>query len=802
MKPSYRPAPHVLVLIGLSLVGGLRAESTAEIPNRVSLWQAYEKARHAVRPVEGEAHDSARYGIQNPAQGFSARFSPEGMTLEVQPQAGRTENKRSYRSQWRTLALGYGADLAPLAAGEVRKDPSREDGDRVEIVRPELVEWFVNRRDGLEQGWTLPHPPQGRESGEPLRLQLGVEGELRARVGESGQEVSLINSEGKEVLNYRHLKVWDASGREFPARLLGGEGSLIVEVEETEAVYPLVIDPVFVQQAYLKATNPGAADNFGYSVAVSGNTAVVGAPFEDNAAGAAYVFVKGVGGAWSPQAYLKAANSDASDEFGWSVAISGNTLVVGARCESSAVTGVNQDGSGNGANMAGAAYVFVRGAGGAWTQQAYLKASNTNLGDEFGYSVAIQGDTIVVGAPREDSANLDQGNNSAAEAGAVYVFVRVGGVWGQQAYLKATNPGPGDHFGYSISISGNTVLVGAPFEDSASMGVNADQSDNTASNAGAAYVFVRNAVNVWNSQAYLKASNTGTGDWFGGSVSISGNSAVVGANNESSNAVGVNGNEGDNSAAFAGAAYVFARFGTDWGQQAYLKASNTQAGDQFGRPVAISGNRIVVAAPIEGSAATGVNGDQNNNGASSAGAVYVFERTGVSFWRQEAYLKASNTDAWDEFGRALAIDGNTIVVGAPYEDSISAGVNGNQSDNSANDVGAAYVFSFPPPRLKMQKPKRFSATLVGRKSRPQKLRLTNSGGSPLVNLRVSLSGRAKGDYKVSKAKLGTLSEGGSVRIKLTFRPRGPGARKAKITATGTEVSSVKHKLKGNGKAAP
>jgi hypothetical protein len=341
--------------------------------------------------------------------------------------------------------------------------------------------------------------------------------------------------------------------------------------------------------------------------------------------------------------------------------------------------------------------------GSTWTQQAYLKASNTGAGDFFGASVAISGNTVVVGAYGEDSAasgvNGNQANNSALNAGAAYVFVRSGSTWTQQAYLKASNPGANDFFGVSVAISGDTVVVGAFNEDSAATGVNGNQADNSATDSGAAYVFVRSG-STWGQQAYLKATNTGTGDFFGNSVAISGNTVVIGAYGEDSAATGVNGNQANNSAPDSGASYVFVRSGSGWTQQAYLKASNPGVSDFFGGSVAISGETVVIGAFDEDSAATGVNGNQTSSGAPDSGAVYVFVRSG-SAWAQQAYLKASNTGAGDSFV-SVAISGDTLVVGASAEDSAATGVNGNQVDNSAPDSGAAYVFNGLPATAPLQ----------------------------------------------------------------------------------------------------
>jgi hypothetical protein len=202
--------------------------------------------------------------------------------------------------------------------------------------------------------------------------------------------------------------------------------------------------------------------------------------------------------------------------------------------------------------------------------------------------------------------------NGAASSGAAYVFVRDGTTWSQQAYLKASNTRPNIQFGKSVSISGDTIVVGASGENSNATGVNGDQYTTNMYNSGAAYVFVRDGT-TWIQQAYLKASNPGELDEFGISVGVSGNTIVVGAHYESSNAVRVNGDENNDLATTSGAAYVFVREGTTWTQQAYLKASNTGASDFFREAVSISRDTIVVGAHLEDSNTIGVNGDQNND---------------------------------------------------------------------------------------------------------------------------------------------------------------------------------------------
>ncbi len=478
--------------------------------------------------------------------------------------------------------------------------------------------------------------------------------------------------------------------------------------------------PLSALQAYLKASNTDQFDYFGWSVAVSGDTAVVGAYGEGSNAtgvngdesnnavigsGAAYVFVRD-GTTWTQQAYLKASNTGLNsnggnvtfggDNFGWSVAVSGDTVVVGAAQEFSNATGVNGDESNNAAIGSGAAYVFVRN-GTTWTQQAYLKASNTGANDNFGWSVAVSGDTVVVGANGEDSnatgVNGDEGDSDAVFSGAAYVFVRNGTTWTQQAYLKASNTAWFHDFGVSVAVSGDTVVVGADGEDSNATGINGDESNHAAGSSGAAYVFVRSGT-TWTQQAYLKASNTDAFDQFGISVAVSGDTAVVGANKEDSNATGGDGDEGNNAALDSGAAYVFVRNGTTWTQQAYLKASNTGPYDFFGLSVAVSGDTAVIGAYPEDSNATGVNGDASNNDATDSGAAYVFVRNGTT-WTQQAYLKASNTGVRDYYGFSVAVSGGTAMVGAYREDSNATGVNGDASNNTGFDSGAAYVYTVP-----------------------------------------------------------------------------------------------------------
>ena len=517
--------------------------------------------------------------------------------------------------------------------------------------------------------------------------------------------------------------------------------AFVVEADSLAQAPPA---PLPIRQiAYLKASNTDASDHFGcggenhghngqsVSLSADGRTLAVGAPHESSAAtgvngnqrdnsvfdaGAVYVFTRS-GDSWIQQAYLKPSNPQSGAEFGHYVALSadGNTLAVSAYWEASGATGINGNQKDESIPQAGAVYVFVR-AGSAWKQQAYVKASNTGEagtadtfgeGDQFGWSLALSGDgtTMAVGAITEDSGaagiNGNQRDNASPSAGAVYVFTRTGGAWGQQAYVKPSNLDAGDMFGYSVSLSadGSTLAVGSFDEDGSGRGINPDP-DNRNAGSGAVYVFTRGGA-TWSQQAYLKPANSEPQDSFGVHVALSDDGATLlaGSLDEDCPAIGINprGCENDwNSDLSMGAAYVFVRAGTTWSQQAFLKASNTGANDWFGARVALSGdgNTAAVGAPFEDGGARGINGRQNDDSASQAGAVYVFTRTGAT-WQQRAYVKGTNTDAFDEFGSSVALDraGATLVASARGEDSAARGVNANQADNSADEAGAVYAFA-------------------------------------------------------------------------------------------------------------
>lgn len=577
----------------------------------------------------------------------------------------------------------------------------------------DLSEWYVNDARGLEHGFIV-----HRELGDTLTLTLSVRGELSPRVDVDGRDVGFTDAQGIERIRYDKLQAFDADGVPLVAGFEAIGQSLVLTVDATGATYPLLIDPL-AQQAYLKAPNSETMDNFGFSVGISGDRVVVGAPDEDSAgtgtlsgvgspnmndnsasfAGAAYVFLRTSSG-WVFEDYLKASNTDAFDNFGYAVAIDGDTIAVGASNEDSAVAGIDGDPTSNASNNTGAVYIFRR-IGAAWIQEAYIKPDVIGLGDQFGRALGLDADTLVVAAATEDGSSSgvdgDPLDNGTTSSGAAYVFRRTAGVWAQEAYLKSSAPGPFDRFGYSVAVQGDRVVIGSDQEDSAGTGTSDDLSapspfNDDAPNSGAAFVYSRTG-STWSFEAYLKASNTDAEDWFGRDVAIYGDTIFVGAMGEDSNSPS---NPSDNSTMDSGAAYVFEKGPSGWTQTDFLKHPDPSPLDHFGRSVSVFDRYALVSAPHEDSGASGVDGDLSAPPILSSGAVVFLLRYG-GVWQMSAFLKASTPDVLDLFGASTDLsDDGVAVIGANYESSGSNDVDGDEADDSANLAGAAYVIEVAP----------------------------------------------------------------------------------------------------------
>jgi hypothetical protein len=417
----------------------------------------------------------------------------------------------------------------------------------------------------------------GRRTGQKTALKPG----LGHGTGRRLLFITMLLAAGSVALSLAPVASAGAAPRVGPAPLLGAG--------------------LAVQQAELTARDAAVSDEFGYAVAISGNNAIVG-DLRPGAAGAAYIFVR-AGGTWIQQQKLTPTTSAINDRFGSAVAIFGNTAMIGS--------------SAGGAAGAGAVYVFSLGA--VWTQTQVLTASDAAAGDQFGFSLAMSNGSVIVGAP-----------GKAAGAGAAYVFVGPSGVWAQQQELTAADAAAADEFGHSVSLSGDTALVGAWHKTVLAQ-----------TTAGAAYVFVRSGV-TWALQQELSLAASAAADAFGTSVSVSTDTALIGVPGRD---VGLLVNDG--------AAYVFVRSGTTWSQTAALTAGDGASNDAFGTSVGMDGGTAIVGAPLHAVGSAG-----------AAGVAYAYSGSGAT-WAQTAEPTATDAAAGDNAGTSVAISGATMFMGAP-----------------------------------------------------------------------------------------------------------------------------------------
>ena len=389
-------------------------------------------------------------------------------------------------------------------------------------------------------------------------------------------------------------------------------------------------------QTKIVSTDLEAGDQFAYATAIDGDTAIMTARGEDtaaNAAGAAYVFVCKSDGTWAQQAKLTADDAAANDLFGQSAAISGNRIVIGAL-----------RGDAPSAADSGSAYVFVRN-GNSWSQEAELLASDATSGDEFGRSVDIDGDTVIVGARLNDTVDTN--------AGAVYIFDRIGNSWTETTKLTPSDLGAGDQIGFDVAIDGHTAAITAHGYDTTPT-----ESPANTSATGAAYIFRRDS-GGWSEQAKLIANDAAANDQMGYAIDIRGDNVIVGAPLDNSS---------------AGSAYVFNWDGSSWTEEDRLSASDGAAGDQFGREVEIENDTILVGAYLADDGATST---------SEAGKAYYYSLSAGSWSQQGSAITASDAGASEAFTIGMALGENYSIIGAYADD-----------DNFSN-AGAAYAQPLP-----------------------------------------------------------------------------------------------------------
>ncbi len=595
------------------------------------------EARAASLPLVARSKISAVLGRNEPGYyartrdgAFDAANAAQHLTVHFSSQGVKVSTGSS-RSGMTVRAYGYGNDLRVVS-----RPALKASFNRVEYRRGPFEEWYINGPEGLEQGFTIAEPP-GSGNGRPLTIALQFSGNLRPLANPDG--TSLILSDSEETrLRYTGLAARDAIGRHLRASLEVRERQVFLRVNDSGAQYPVVVDPI-IQLAELTSSDAGAGDAFGTSVAISGDTIVAGAPSHavgTNAQqGATYIFVKPANG-WANtstfSAELTASDGIAGDSFGSSVAINGDTIVVGA-CNLSGVC----------SNGPGKAYVFVKPASGWATTSAFngkLTASDVGVGaDGFGIPVSIGGDTVVIGSAQNNGTT----NNGPGKA---YVFVKPAAGWAtmtETAMLTASDGANGDGFGLpSISNDGNTIFVGA-FD--ATVGTNVQQ--------GAGYIYLKPS-GGWTTtsqfDAKLTASDGQPFDVFGfcqNSVCISGdgNTVIAGAPQVNFSAAQTTG---------PGKAYVFVKPASGWATTSDFDAELTSSDGQrlFGWSVALSnaGDEAVIGAEF------------------GAGSAYEYSRP-ASGWATtstfDAKLIRPNGAANDALGFSVGVDAGTVVAGAP-----------------------------------------------------------------------------------------------------------------------------------------
>ncbi|MEZ5402355.1 MAG: BACON domain-containing carbohydrate-binding protein [Bryobacteraceae bacterium] len=574
--------------------------------------------------------DSGEFRAANPAQGWLLRF--DGRGVSVAPREASWSwglDLESFGRAKRNVALGPAAAVA----GSGQTLTYRWGAG--------LEEWYFNDSRGLEHGFRVNARPAGDG---PLAFRLAIRGGLRASIM-TGSRGATFRGDGAALV-YDGLQAWDAEGRPLPARMAARDGRVSIEVDDAGARYPLTIDPV-LREASIKNNPVTANERFGAAVAMSGNTAVFGAPWSFNASqgsGSAHVFIRS-GSVWSLQGVLTPSNGETGDRFGEAVAIDGDTIVVGAIAEDSdpanPATNTFPD--------SGAAYVFVR-SGVTWMQQAILKTSDAQDSDSFGARTAILGDTIVVSATNEDGTC-----DGTPNAGAVYTFTRSGSTWSEQPMMRSPSEGLNAYYGISIALSGDTLAVG---------------ERGAGGTTGKVFVYTGTG-GSWNLQATIVPTHADASDLFGAAMALSGDTLIAGATGEDSSATGVNGDETNNGTSSSGAAFVFVRNAGMWSQQAFLKAPAATASLFFGSAVALSGDVASV-------------------GTGNSKVVYVFERSGTS-WSPMTTLTPLNDPITGGYGRVLAINGTLAFVGDPDNNSNAPGINGTFS-SFRTASGAVEVF--------------------------------------------------------------------------------------------------------------
>lgn len=665
-----------------------------------SLARALSAARHRIVPVSErerqiEMNRGARFFAANPRQDLTLRFLDDRVRL-ASGQSGQT-----WEGELVLLGVTRDVESGPEPGGGVAVSA---DESRVKFLRRDLTEWYVNAPAGFEHGFTLFKSPPGAETSSSFTVTMKLEGLTATPSDTDDGGLTLSTPAGAPVASYSHLVVADAMGRRLPAHLESAPDRIRIVVADAGAVYPVTIDPLIgslEQRLGFPAGDAQPGEKFGASVSLSGDTAAIGAPYDAHAlgadAGSVYVFTRPSSGVWSFRTKLYSQAADQPLYFGARVAISGTTIAAagyghtilgkvyvfagaGATWTEDAQLPVNASALAlEGDTLlvgaasrdttrgysAGAAFVFAR-SGQTWTQLAQLEAGDGAAQDYFGGAVALQGDTAVVGAIGHDFADY------RTDAGSVYVFARSGTAWTQQAALAAPVPAAYERFGESVALGGGRILAGSP-------------------NRNKVHAFAQNG-SAWIHEATLQPTNPGSlPGLFGAAVALAGNTALItdpyrGLCERFSHATGawlaapalvpsdplVQRPSFGSALAFdgttaligfpgadlptvsqAGAVSVFRQTGGTWTQEALLAPAGGANSDGLGSSVALSGDTLIAGTPTADTPA-----------GNEAGRAFVFVRSGA-IWSEQAALIPAGGAAGDHFGQAVAVSGNTALVGAP-----------------------------------------------------------------------------------------------------------------------------------------
>jgi len=615
----------------------------------------------------------------------SARNAVHQLSARLEAgQVNVTSTEGQFDLALRTLGVRCGDARVPVGPPETE----RLAGARVEWPRragdARIDEWWVNGPLGLQQGFVLRELPC---SSDEISIDVAVDGR-KPVAATNGRSVALAGlGPTRPDLTYSELFVADSNGRVLPSRLDAADGVIALRIDVRGAVFPLHVDPLLATeeakllpggaavggandffgsavaldantaviggaaymiggaesawvfnrvstewdlQGWLTASDASGIELFGQSVAIAGDTVVVGASYDavGTEMGSAYVFNRN-GSSWSETQKLVANDGGSGEQFGWSVCLSPALLAIGARSDT--ISGKNGQGS---------VYVFSK-SGTTWTMQSKLTASTGLAGDAFGTSVSLSGTSLAVGAV--------QGDGSVANSGTAYVFTQSGTTWSEQQKLQAAAGVAGDNFGASVALDGNALFIGAP---------NRSVSGNAAQ--GGVFVFTRSGT-TWSAGPMLSAQWGEAGDLFGTSLAEAGGTLAVGAESRDVNGTGTN----------EGSTFVFTGSGAVWTEAAEL--ADADPGDAAGHSVAVSGNTLLVGGPRAKGVGPPVVANQ--------GAAWVYTGSGAS-WSLQRRLVASAAEPGDSFAAAVAINGSTALVGAPDDD-----IGADQ------DHGSAYVFT-------------------------------------------------------------------------------------------------------------